>query len=253
MKSPLKATPLRNPGQSLDEKIGDTIFDFGGYLLASGIVVYLALMEWYRLYSNPPPRPIILTILAFIVVAFTSYKFIKARREIKNLRLGRDGEKTVGEILDKLREKGAKVFHDIPAKGFNLDHVVISTNGIYVVETKTRSKPMMKGRPEIKFNGKSIFQNGFQLDPNPIEQVKGAAIWLKTKLKERTGKNFYVRPVILFPGWWVNSVEANNSEVWVLNPDQLPHKLENSNHQYKNEDVELVSTHLSQYVKTYTE
>lgn len=35
---------------------------------------------------------------------------------------------------------GVRFFHDVPADGFNLDHVVISPRWIYVIETKTISK-----------------------------------------------------------------------------------------------------------------
>jgi hypothetical protein len=41
--------------------------------------------------------------------------------------LGREGELIVAESLEKLRALGAHAFHDIPAAGFNLDHVLLST------------------------------------------------------------------------------------------------------------------------------
>ena len=47
--------------------------------------------------------------------------------KVRALQLGRDGERAVGQFLEQqLLSEGARVIHDIPADGFNLDHVVIS-------------------------------------------------------------------------------------------------------------------------------
>ena len=87
-----------------------------------------------------PPRPWFYTILAVVVVGYTVFRSVKTIRKVRQLKLGRDGEKVVGQFLEELRAKGATVFHDIPANGFNVDHVVISPKGIYIIETKTYRK-----------------------------------------------------------------------------------------------------------------
>jgi hypothetical protein len=74
-------------------------------------------------------------------------EFGSLRKRIKELRLGRDGEKIVAEQLECLRESGAQVFHDVPGDGFNLDHVVISNHGIYAIETKTGYWNLRRSRP----------------------------------------------------------------------------------------------------------
>jgi hypothetical protein len=58
-----------------------------------------------------------------------------------NLRLGLEGERTVGHALEELRVYGYQVFHDIPGNKFNIDHVIAGPAGIFTIETKTRSKP----------------------------------------------------------------------------------------------------------------
>ena len=59
----------------------------------------------------------------------------------------------MAEVLDGLRAKGCAVFHDIVEGGFNVDHVVISPHGIYVIETKTLRKPPLG---EISFSGDEL-------------------------------------------------------------------------------------------------
>jgi hypothetical protein len=82
------------------------------------------------------------------------WRFFEVRVKIRQLRLGRDGERAVGQFLERLRDGGGQVFHDVPGDGFNLDHVVISPHGRYVVETKTLSKPWPKAT--ITVDGDSL-------------------------------------------------------------------------------------------------
>ena len=178
---------------------------------------------------------------------------MKAKAKLKPLRQGRDGEKAVGQYLEKLRTHGAQVFHDIPSKGFNLDHVVIMNTGIYVIETKTYSKPD-KGEAKIVFDGETVKLNGNKANNKPINQVKAAANWLGEILEESTGKKFSVKPVVVFPGWYIESTKkAKSSGIWVLNPKALPTFIGNSNKQLDPEDVKLASFHVSRYIRSYTQ
>ncbi len=254
MKSPLKDKPLRTPGESLDKEIIDLIFD--GvilYFLMSLLFVMMAMMEWIHWYSKAPPSPWLYSFMALVAVLYSTVKIIRVKKKLKSLRQGRDGEKAVGQYLELLREKGAKIYHDIPAKGFNLDHVVICKSGIYVIETKTFSKPD-KGEAKIIFNGEAIFLNGKIENNKPIVQVKAAANWLKDLINDSTGHKFIIKPVVVFPGWYIESTsEAKSSEVWVLNPRVLPAFIGNSKEHLSAEEISMVAFHLSRYVRSYVE
>lgn len=254
MKSPLKDKPLRAPGESLDKKIMDLIYDeVIQYFLISLLLIIMAMMEWIQWYFKTPPSPWLYSFMALIAVLYSTVKIIRAKKRVKSLRQGRDGEKAVGQYLELLREDGAKVFHDIPAKGFNLDHVVICKSGVYVIETKTYSKPD-KGEAKIIFNGDAIFLNGKIENNKPVVQVKAAANWLKDLINKSTGRKFTVKPVVVFPGWYIEPTsEAKSSDVWVLNPRALPAFIGNSKDQLSTEEVSMVSFHLSRYVRSYIE
>ncbi len=191
-------------------------------------MVLLAILEWVRWYSKASPNPILYTLVAALFVDYSSIKIIRILPKIKALKQGRDGEKAVGQYLERLREQGIQVFHDIPSKGFNLDHVVIGQSGIYIIETKTYSKPS-QGETKIIFNGKSLVIDGNKETEKPIIQVKAASAWLTEILLESTGHKFRPKPVVLFPGWYIEPTsETKSSEVWVLNPKALPTFIENS-------------------------
>ena len=76
--------------------------------------------------------------------------------------------------------------------------------------------------------------------------------WLKNLLLETTGKKHSIKPVILFPGWFVKATDkGRKSSVWVLNPKEFPHFLENQPDLISKEDMMLASYHISRYIRTY--
>jgi hypothetical protein len=249
-RSPLKDKPLRYAGKSIDEQIDKLIDDNAmPYVVVSGLFIMIAVQEWLRYYLNSPPSPKTITFLAVLVGLFSYYKIRKIKGEVKQLKQGRDGERIVAEHLDELREKGYKIFHDIVGENFNIDHIIISIKGIFLIETKTYSKPNdMDGK--IHFDGNEITVDGLKPTNNPIVQSTASANWLRNLLKESTGKEFLVKPVIVFPGWYVkNTEESKKSNCWVLNPKALPKFIENEKTSITEEDVSLVSYHLSRYVR----
>ena len=250
-KSPIKGNPLRNPGQSLDEEIQRRFEnDVVPYLFVSVFSVVLAGLEWWRWYKELPYSPVVYTILATIIVLYSIYKLFNIIKPIRKMVLGRDGEKVVGQYLDLLREKGYSVFHDIIGVGFNIDHVIISKHGIFALETKTYSKPA-KGKAVINYLNDKISINGYELERNPLIQSKAASTEVKEILKQSTGKDYFVRPVVLFPGWYVEPKNANsNKEAWVLNPKALPAFIENQPVILSQEEVKLAEYHMSRHIRT---
>lgn len=249
-RSPLKTKPLRLPGQSVDYELRDLLDEEVLFpILVAAVFMILAGAEWIHWATSAPPSPWIYTFCAALACAYAAVRIRRALLKAKQLRLGRDGERAVGQFLDNLRAKGAFVFHDIPGDGFNVDHVVIHPSGIYVIETKTLSKPM-RGPTELVFDGHTVRKRGLEQDRNPIVQVKAAAAWLNQLLKDSTGRCPPVRPVVVYPGWYIEpTAEAKNSDVWVLNPKALPSFIEHSHTQLRQGDVNLFKYHLSRYVR----
>lgn len=249
-RSPLKAAPLRYAGQSLDEEIQRVLEDdVLGYIAMVAFTVVLALHEWWRWFSNSPPQPVVFTVVAAGALAYTVRKIVLAKRRLKILRLARDGERSVGQFLEGLRENGYRVLHDIVGDNFNIDHLLIGPKGVFTIETKTMSKPA-RGKPEIDYDGTQILVNGFKPDRDPVVQAKAQAHWIKELIKELTGKSIAVRPAVVYPGWFVNQTQkASRPDVWVLNPKALPTFIENSDGELSDEDVRSLHSHLSRYVR----
>jgi hypothetical protein len=249
LRSPIKDKPLRLPGQSLDEE-RRAIWDdkIEPWAMLGAFLIVLAGWEWFRYFRPMPPQPWIVSLVALGVLGFVTQRFIRLLPKLRALRQGAEGERAVGQFLDRLRGDGYQVFHDVLAEGFNLDHVVIGPAGVFTIETKTWSKPT-QGDARIRYDGENLVAGSLKPDRDPLIQAKAQAHWLTAMLTESTGRRLAVQPVVVFPGWYVEAAPGSQREVWVMEPKGLPAFLARQQQCLSPEDVKLASFHLSRYVR----
>lgn len=170
----------------------------------------------------------VLLTVCFVSILFFTVKMWKIQKRSWALSLGFDGERYVGQILtDSLVPLGCRVFHDLPFDGFNVDHLVVSPCGVFVVETKTYSKPvnLKTGKAEYKitYDGRSLVFPRKVRQGNELGQTscitKKVAEWLSGE----TGTNVPVQAVLLFPGWFIEV--TGNGPVVVTSPKYLVPRL----------------------------
>jgi hypothetical protein len=241
---------LRGPGQSIDEQIDRLINDkFLSLYLFASVFWLITILEWTAKLSNRARMPGTYAIAAFLFTAIAGYQFWRIRRDVSILKQGREGEHEVAELLEELKQSGATVIHDVPATNFNVDHVVISTRGIYAIETKKWTKS--KSRSRIEFDGERITMSGKQSKFDPVTQCRAQASWLQQLLKTSTSKQLPVRGVVAFPGWWVEQLPAaRGSELWVLNPKALSAWIAREPARLSEADAAMATLHLQQYVRS---
>ena len=247
-RSPLKDRPLRYAGQSVSEMMDDKFTDGMSLVLFAFLTVGFAFNEWWRSYRHDTFHPVAFGIIAVIACSYCGWRFGKIWRELKLMRLGRDGERIVAEFLDPLRKSGYEILHDVVGGNFNVDHVLIGPPGIFVIETKTRSKS--GGQEEtVQFDGTDIFIHERAADPNPLIQAKANARWIRELLKSSTSKDFPVVPVVLFPGWYVEQKTKQNDAL-VLNPKNLETFIKNRTSVLQPSDVSMAGFHLKQFIRS---
>lgn len=248
-RSPLTDPPLRTPGQSLVQQYNELLDDRVVVAVILPITLTcLAAMEWIRYFSAIPPFPWLLTFLAAGAIGWFAWRLSRTLPQLRQLRLAISGERAVGQFLEALREKGYRVFHDVLAEDFNVDHVLIGPAGIFTVETKTRTKPR-RGKAQIIFDGEGITVLGIAPDRDPLVQARAQARWVGALLSESTGRTFSVRPVVVFPGWYIDRKPTATRDLWVLEPKALPHFLDQEPTRLGPEDIAMASTHLSRLVR----
>jgi hypothetical protein len=245
--SPLKDQPLRLPGQSLDEEIdkwqNDRILD---YFLAASSFFMLAFTEWFGYLTHAPRHPILFSGCAVVAIAGLVWRVFYIRRKLRPLKLGRLGERVVGQFLEGFRGRGGRVFHDVPGKGFNVDHVVICPQGIFAIETKTWSLPWPAAK--IITRDGELLKAGFKPDRDPIAQAAAAAQWMQDLLARRVGHRVDVRAVVAVPGW---SVEAalEHGTVCVIEPKQLPDHIAKQRTTLSAKEIRQLAFQLSRHIR----
>jgi hypothetical protein len=239
--------PLHNPGQSLGDQLTDLIY---GKMVMWWVVAVLGIVfavhEWLRWWLTSPPQPVVATGLAAVLVGLAAWRVVKIWPEARRVSLGLKGEKVVGQCLEQLRATGYQVFHDIPGDGYNVDHVLVGPGGVFAVETKTRMKP--RGREsKVVFDGETVTVDGFSPDRDPVVQVQAAARQVKEIIRQTTGLDIHVRPVVLYPGWFTRS--ARGVDVWVLNETAFPKWVQAENRSLDDAAVRQIAAGIAMHVR----
>lgn len=220
-KSPLKRKPNRLAGQSLDEQL-DALRNEKAliYFFLPVLLWVFAGMEWYAQWKGVPRQPAAFALAALAFSLISGWRFRQLIRTSRRLKLGRDGERVVAQTLQTLRVGHLRVLNDLICGDFNIDHVVICERGVFVVETKTWSKPRSDARIQVR-DGK-ILKDGRPVDRDPIRQVVAAANWLSAKIEAGAGPRIPVRSVVAIPNWFIEPPEpGTKAPAWVLEPKAL--------------------------------
>jgi hypothetical protein len=216
------------------------------FMVAGFLVV--TMVKWHEHLREQQTSPWVWTICLGAAAGFWIYRFVKALPVVRRLKQGEAGEKIVGEYLDRLREQGYRVFHDVLSDGFNVDHVLIGPAGVFTIETKTWSKPA-KGEAVIEFDGEALQLMGQAPDQNPIIQARAQTGWLRAVLEECTGQKVSVLPVVLLPGWFIRHKGKPSRPIWVLEPKALPKWLANAEPKLTQAEVQKLSAGLTQFIR----
>lgn len=210
--NPLTKSLRRPPGTQLGRQLGAEQIELGFGFVEMLLPGFLPLFIYAQHISRPdsPVRLMALSISVIVWVVWVVYAGVKLARRIKRihmLRLGYECELAVGQELDLLMLHRFRVFHDVPAEKFNIDHIVIGPPGVFAVETKGRSK-VISSDSEAKKQFRVSYQKGVLQFPNgsdkeTVPQAERQAAWVHKWLSNATGQPVSVRPVIVLPGWFV--------------------------------------------------
>ena len=162
-----------------------------------------------------------------------------------------DKEEPLAAYLNWLRVKGYRIIDGVPGDSGNFDHVVVCTQGVYLLCVKSRRKPV-DGDCLVEFNGTGIAINSGPIDDAPVNEVSSQARQLERILKDRTERTYTVRPVLLFPGWHIRDIESpKTSGVWVLNPRSLGKWIDFRPASLHPDLVKLACDELDSYVRQF--
>jgi len=238
-KNPLGDPPLRLPGQWLRDQLDAVTLDmamrFGVPLAIPAI--WLPVHFCCALFGMgwPGASQILFEVACWLLTVGIFWREAwQLRERFRNLRLGMLAEQIVGQQLERCRTTGCYVFHDIQCQGaskpFNIDHLVVGPGGIFVVETKARSKPD-KGQTIAWLEGNAVRFSDGSYDPDALAQAEAIAAHVEALLKpmireSRVLCNAFtperplpVQSILAYPGWYTEKRSGEWHNVLLANTE----------------------------------
>ena len=266
---PLMDPPLRAPGQGLAERLSELFVD----LLVKVVLLLTVLggaLVWagHNFPHEPRPLGVLLVLSVYLLPSLILVipMWLLAWRDLKQLRclnLGLLAERVVGQQLERSRALGYSVFDDIERTGrngrvFNIDHIAVGPGGVFVVETKARSKPE-RGECNLGLAGDRLTFSDGGYAAEPIVQVQANCDDVRRLIVEvidKSGnadlaaakKDMPIRPVIVYPGWFIEFKQFRSAAFGVTNEKTLLNHLKDSRATLSREQAkalgDLLGTHL---------
>ncbi|MDO5610187.1 MAG: nuclease-related domain-containing protein, partial [Pseudomonadota bacterium] len=214
------------PGQQLQQRIdrhGDEMLS-NTYLMLFALPLMFLVWAAGRIDWSTVGFGITEALWAIGALALFAYglrAYLHHHRLREQAKDGQLAERVTGMQLNRLMAQGCIVIHDLPADGFNIDHIVISPRGIYAVETKSFRKPRQGGSESarVAFDGEALRFPDF-IEKSAVEQAKRQARWLAKELRDALGSDYPVEAALALPGWYVEQPESvwRGSGVKVFSP-----------------------------------
>ncbi len=242
--------PIRQAGTSLRERKHDLLFSYLPKVLLAAVVVSFVVPIWVKYLCKIVPAEttlrecLIATALFGGALFYSLSQYFKMQKEAYTYNKGIEGEIYIGTLLERFRSRGAEIYHDIAGEGFNVDHLIVSRKGIYMIETKNWTKKDDDAR--IHFDGVAITANGYRSE-EVLERVAAYEEWLNDLFCRLTSKHWEIQKVVLFPNWYVENSSANDT--WVLNEKAFMKWFDNAEERLDEADYKLLVSRLSDHLK----
>jgi hypothetical protein len=115
---------------------------------------------------------------------------IKLKKRISHADTGAKAEQAVAEALQELPDD-YYVFHDLEFPGFNIDHVVLGPNGIFLVETKSQKGNITQEHDVLLRNGRKFFKDF-------LKQCWRQTYSLRDHLNAERLRGLTIKPILCF-------------------------------------------------------
>ena len=257
--NPLTGSLARPPGAGLGRKLGAEQLEVGFNLFEialaaiTPVILYVHIQSKLQAGDDPSLGLLLLALVLWAIwLGYVSWKLFRRFERIRALRLAYECELAVGQELDQLMLDGYRVFHDVQMENFNIDHIVIGQSGVFAVETKGRSRTRNSIGNDKKLH-QVTYEDGILKFPGwqdkqvlrkAASQADSAARWLSGV----TGFDVPVRPVLVLPGWQVESKDA--AEVPVITSGYIQRYFQSQCHLHLNHrDIQQIVFQIDQKVR----
>ena len=146
-------------------------------------------------------------------------KLLATPQHIDAWRSGAAGERAVGARLDKLRTAGVLTLHDrrVPGRRANIDHIAVSSAGVFVIDTKNVSGKVSPTRNGLRVAGRRRDQM--------ISGVQGQIAVVRQVLDDQSLSPDAIRGVLCFTRAELPWLRPSPGGIALMNPRGLERKL----------------------------
>ena len=235
-------------GESLQKKIDadyEKYFCIWGYFIALFILTVYIWLFYFGIWKITLGLAITFSVVTLGILVYGIRKSLKLLRHIRNCYKGMEGERLVGEMLNKMSCDSVRVFHDVCGDCFNVDHLIISTRGIFTIETKHYDRK--KGYKFLYQDGKLTF-NG-RLCKTILNQMDGEASFISEKIESLCGRTYPIQKVAIIIGAYIDNPARDFSKYWILNESGFPKFFEKTKESLSIEEVRSIANQVTEWLK----
>ena len=238
----------RVQGESLQKKIDAVYESYWGiwcYFLAFFLLTIYVWLFYFGVFELNLTFAITLSVVTIGIFIYGFRKSVKLLRLMRNCRKGMEGERLVGEMLNKMSNDSVRVFHDVCGDCFNVDHLIISTRGIFTIETKHYDRK--KGYKFLYQNEKLLF-NGRPCK-TILNQMDGEASFISEKLESLCGRTYPIQKVAIIIGAYIENPARDFSKYWILNESGFAKFFEKTKESLSIEEVRSIANQVTEWLK----
>lgn len=248
-------------GESLENQI-NLLYDKITEILLLPIVIFVATIFICMIYIGVLKVELLTVVFLLILLVVFSirafFKIKKLHRQIWHYRKGLDGERYVGSMLEKFSSNKTFVFHDIVCEKqnngkivkFNIDHVVISTKGIFTIDSKNWSLPDREyNQADFVFKDGELIDSTGILQKDLMDKIDSQGKWLEDKIYEWINQRIPVYRVGIMIGAYVNNVNKDFSKFWIVNESAFAGLFDREKEKMPMQDVLRISDSIRRFVE----
>ncbi|MCB1121726.1 MAG: NERD domain-containing protein [Verrucomicrobiae bacterium] len=198
--------------QSLDKGINDCLMYIG-----IGVAVQIIAFTFFITTFEGAVQSYLVGAMSVITVSFTFWYLVKTALLIRKRNCSSNGylaERMAGEHLNALMLDGYRTFHDLRCDGINIHHAIVGPAGVFAFETAFRRKSKrFSSNAKVHFYGDKLKWPKGNTNKVGIQESIDRATVLKNYLSESLGGAIEVSPILLFPGWNVESLQKGKLDV----------------------------------------
>jgi hypothetical protein len=194
---------------------------------------------------------IFILFVSIIYILGISYVYKKGDQYISralSFKRGRYAEYDVCNYLENVLPENFFILRNLKLQKFqgDIDLLIIGPTGIFLLEVKSHSG-------KIDFDGIELTRNGTNFkEKNFLSQILKQVYNLRDYLKEKTGKEYFITPVIVFSNKYASmhfGLKPVYKNVCVVQKRFLKDLILKNNSQLSQSDVDMIKNELMKVVK----